>query len=50
VNIDDCWLAHERDRRGLLQPDPVRQGERGPIHVLFDTFHEFFFSPIALET
>lgn len=24
VNIDDCWLAHERDRRGLLQPDYTR--------------------------
>jgi len=24
INIDDCWLAHDRDRQGLLQPDPIR--------------------------
>lgn len=24
INIDDCWLAHERDRFGRLQPDPDR--------------------------
>ena len=24
VNIDDCWLAHERDRFGRLQPDHER--------------------------
>ncbi|CAG0921212.1 unnamed protein product [Notodromas monacha] len=24
INIDDCWLARERDRRGRLQPDPIR--------------------------
>jgi Alpha galactosidase A len=24
VVIDDCWLAHERDAQGRLQPDPVR--------------------------
>ena len=24
VNIDDCWLSHQRDRRGRLQPDPLR--------------------------
>lgn len=24
INIDDCWLAHERDRRGNLQPDGAR--------------------------
>jgi len=24
INIDDCWLAHERDRRGKLQPDGTR--------------------------
>ncbi|XP_065837256.1 alpha-N-acetylgalactosaminidase-like [Oscarella lobularis] len=24
VNIDDCWLAHERDSQGRLQPDPQR--------------------------
>ena len=24
INIDDCWLAHERDRRGKLQPDATR--------------------------
>ena len=24
VNIDDCWMAKERDAQGDLQPDPVR--------------------------
>jgi alpha-galactosidase len=24
VNIDDCWMAPERDAAGRLQPDPVR--------------------------
>lgn len=24
VSLDDCWLAHERDADGKLQPDPVR--------------------------
>ncbi len=24
INIDDCWLARERDRFGRLQPDPLR--------------------------
>ena len=24
VIIDDCWLAHERDSKGRLQPDPDR--------------------------
>jgi len=24
VNIDDCWMAHERDAKGELQADPVR--------------------------
>lgn len=24
VNMDDCWLAPERDSSGRLQPDPVR--------------------------
>ena len=24
VNIDDCWLDHERDRFGRLQPDKER--------------------------
>ena len=24
VNIDDCWLSHERDRYGRLQPDHER--------------------------
>ena len=24
VNVDDCWLSHERDRRGRLQADPLR--------------------------
>lgn len=24
VNVDDCWLAHERDRHGFLQPDHKR--------------------------
>jgi hypothetical protein len=24
INIDDCWLAKERDAHGRLQPDPVR--------------------------
>ena len=24
INIDDCWLEHERDRYGRLQPDQER--------------------------
>jgi len=24
IIIDDCWLAHERDREGRLQPDSQR--------------------------
>src|SRR5688500_16978584 len=24
VNIDDCWMAPERDAQGRLQADPVR--------------------------
>jgi len=24
INIDDCWLSHERDAYGRLQPDPKR--------------------------
>jgi alpha-galactosidase len=24
VNIDDCWMAPERDAQGRLQPDPKR--------------------------
>jgi len=24
VNMDDCWLATQRDAKGRLQPDPVR--------------------------
>jgi alpha-galactosidase len=24
VNIDDCWMTHERDARGRLVPDPVK--------------------------
>jgi len=24
IIIDDCWLAHERDNEGRLQPDPQR--------------------------
>eukprot|EP01113_Clastostelium_recurvatum_P017533 TRINITY_DN205_c0_g1_i2.p1 TRINITY_DN205_c0_g1~~TRINITY_DN205_c0_g1_i2.p1 ORF type:complete len:414 (-),score=92.28 TRINITY_DN205_c0_g1_i2:89-1279(-) len=24
INLDDCWLASERDAQGRLQPDPVR--------------------------
>ena len=24
VIIDDCWLAHDRDSQGRLQPDPQR--------------------------
>ena len=24
INIDDCWLEHERDRYGRLQPDKER--------------------------
>ena len=23
VNIDDCWLAHNRTSKGQLQPDPL---------------------------
>ncbi len=24
INIDDCWLDHQRDRHGRLQPDKER--------------------------
>ncbi|MPC53659.1 Alpha-galactosidase A [Portunus trituberculatus] len=24
ISLDDCWLAHERDEQGRLQPDPDR--------------------------
>ncbi|XP_063866116.1 alpha-N-acetylgalactosaminidase-like [Scylla paramamosain] len=24
ISLDDCWLAHERDQQGRLQPDPNR--------------------------
>ena len=24
IIIDDCWLSHERDANGKLQPDPDR--------------------------
>jgi hypothetical protein len=24
IIIDDCWLSHERDAQGKLQPDPER--------------------------
>ncbi len=38
LNIDDCWMAKERDARGDLQPDP----ERFPhgIKALADYAHE----------
>ena len=24
IIVDDCWLSHERDQNGELQPDPKR--------------------------
>lgn len=24
VSLDDCWMSHERDANGRLQPDPDR--------------------------
>ena len=24
IIIDDCWLSHQRDKDGKLQPDPDR--------------------------
>ena len=24
INVDDCWLAHDRDQYGRLQPDADR--------------------------
>ena len=24
ISLDDCWMASERDKEGLLQPDPLR--------------------------
>ena len=24
IIVDDCWLSHERDHNGELQPDPER--------------------------
>ena len=24
VNIDDCWMTHDRDAKGRLYPDPER--------------------------
>lgn len=38
VNIDDCWMAKERDADGNLQPDPVRFP--GGIKALADYVHE----------
>lgn len=31
VNIDDCWMTHNRDENGKLKADPVRfsKGIRG---------------------
>ena len=37
VNIDDCWMAPERDAAGRLQPDPVRFP--GGIAALADYVH-----------
>ena len=39
VNIDDCWLTHQRDAEGRLVPDPTKfpDGIRGTadyIHSL----------------
>ena len=37
VNIDDCWMAPERDAQGRLQPDPERFP--GGIEALADYVH-----------
>jgi alpha-galactosidase len=37
VNIDDCWMAPERDANGRLQPDPVRFA--GGIKAIADYVH-----------
>ncbi|MEU4443653.1 NPCBM/NEW2 domain-containing protein [Actinosynnema sp. NPDC050801] len=37
VNIDDCWMARDRDARGRLQADPVRFP--GGIKALADYVH-----------
>ena len=37
VNIDDCWMAPERDAQGRLQPDPVRFP--GGIKAIADYVH-----------
>ena len=37
VNIDDCWMARERDAQGRLQPDPVRFAHG--IRALADYVH-----------
>jgi alpha-galactosidase len=37
VNIDDCWMAPERDAQGRLLPDPVRFP--GGIRALADYVH-----------
>ncbi|GAA0576714.1 alpha-galactosidase [Kribbella sandramycini] len=37
VNIDDCWMARQRDGAGRLQPDPVRFP--GGIKAIADYVH-----------
>jgi len=37
VNIDDCWMAPQRDAEGRLQPDPVRFP--GGIKAVADYVH-----------
>ena len=37
LNIDDCWMAKQRDANGDLQPDPVRFA--GGIKALADYVH-----------
>ena len=37
INIDDCWMAKERDANGNLQPDPVRFSHG--IRALADYVH-----------
>lgn len=35
ISLDDCWLAHERDDQGRLQPDPDRFPSGIPVLANF---------------
>ena len=49
VNIDDCWLSHERDRRGRLQPDPLRFPSGIPALSKYVSYNIFLAIHFALH-